>query len=154
MSPVSTVWADLLLVGGHESVAGDDPLGNLRVVHLVEEGLLLVLRVPLLGHPVPGPSNLHKLLDVHSGLNKGRCRIVFFILNGPFSSFYEQFAVVLRNNVGNFGMLAFNFLQIKVAIKTELVLQILQHYPVPVPVPQDICLVLKLLSAEESRYYR
>ena len=77
MSPVSTVWADLLLVGGHESVAGDDPLGNLRVVHLVEEGLLLVLRVPLLGHPVPGPSNLHKLLDVHSGLNKGRCRIVF-----------------------------------------------------------------------------
>ena len=150
MSPVSTVWADLLLVGGHESVAGDDPLGNLRVVHLVEEGLLLVLRVPLLGHPVPGPSNLHKLLDVHSGLNKGRCRIVFFILNGPFSSFYEQFAVVLRNNVGNFGMLAFDFLQIKVAIKTELVLQILQHYPVP----QDICLVLKLLSAEESRYYR
>ena len=59
-------------------------LRDLRVVDLEEEALLPVVRVPLLGHPVAGPPDLHQLLYVNPGLERrGLHRRVLGLLGGP-----------------------------------------------------------------------
>jgi len=70
--PLSIWGLDLLLVCRHKSVARYDPLCYLRVIHLEEQALLAILRVPLLSDPVPRPANLDKLLDINPSLLRSR----------------------------------------------------------------------------------
>lgn len=59
---------DLLFVGGHESVARDDALGNLGIIDLEKKRLLPGIRLPLLRHFVTGPTDLHKLSHLNFDL--------------------------------------------------------------------------------------
>lgn len=51
----------LLLVGGHEAVPRLDPLRHLREVHLEEQRLLALRRLPLLRHLNPDPHHLDRV---------------------------------------------------------------------------------------------
>lgn len=63
---------DALLIRRHEAVARHDGLGDLGVIDLEKQTLLAHVRVPLLGHFVAWPSDLHKLLHLHLDLLRGR----------------------------------------------------------------------------------
>ena len=60
-------------------------LCNFRIVHLIEERLLAVFRVTLLGNSVAGSTNLYELLNVNSSLNRYEimmsfCAYIFLVV--------------------------------------------------------------------------
>jgi len=82
--PLSVRGLHLLLVGRHKAVPGAHALRDLGVVDFEQEALLAVVRVPLLGHPVARPPDLHELLDVDSSPERsGLDWSVLGLLGGP-----------------------------------------------------------------------
>mmetsp|Transcript_134407 Transcript_134407/g.287526 ORF Transcript_134407/g.287526 Transcript_134407/m.287526 type:complete len:241 (-) Transcript_134407:135-857(-) len=74
----------LLLVGRHEAVSRLGLIRHLGILDLEEQSLLLCLRVPLLRHPVPWSTDLHRFSGATAHVRLGLdCRILLLLRRPP-----------------------------------------------------------------------